>query len=239
MLDESEVLVQLRLAKEGNEKAKEILYVNNSPLIKSIVRRFYGKGIESEDLFQIGSLGFIKAINNFSEEFGVKFSTYAVPMIVGEIKRYSRDNGAIKVSRSVKILANKMNRRIDEYSSEYGRPPQVEELAKEFEISPEEVVFALDSARLPVSIYDRVDGDEEGMELGEKIADPDDEDDKLLKIQLYSELEKLPERERKIIYLRYFRAKTQSEIAKSLGISQVQVSRIENKILSKLRENFI
>ena len=238
MVNEEDVLSDLRLAKSGEQLAKERLFINNTPLIKSIIRRFYGKGIEYDDLFQIGSLGFIKAIKNFDESFGVKFSTYAVPMILGEVKRYIRDNGAIKVSRSIKMLASKINRYIDDYQLKTGETPSVEHLAKEFNIPPEEVVITIDSAKMPVSIYDKVDGDDEGLELGEKIADSTTDDDKLLKIQLYSEIEKLPERDRKIIYLRYFRAKTQTEISKEMGISQVQVSRLENKILSKLREKF-
>ncbi len=196
------------------------------------------KGIEYDDLFEIGSLGFLKAIKNFDSSFNVKFSTYAVPMIVGEIKRYIRDNGAIKVSRRIKIMASKINRFIDEYTLSSGEVPKVEYIAEKFGTTPEDVVLCLDSARMPVSIYDRVDGDDDGMELCEKIDGGESEEDKLLKIQLYDELEKLGEREKKIIYLRYFRAETQSEVAEGLGISQVQVSRIENKVLEKLKEKF-
>ena len=238
MLTENEILNNLRLAKKGDNKAKEILYLSNTPLIKSIIRRFINKGIEYDDLFQIASLGFMKAIINFEEKFGVKFSTYAVPMIIGEIKRYIRDNGAIKVSRSIKILASKMNKFIDEYQLSFGEQPSIEFLAEKFEISKEDVVLTLDSAKMPISIYDKVDGDEDGLELYEKIADPIDEDEKLLKIQLYGELDKLSDRDRKIIMLRYFRGNTQTEIAKALGISQVQVSRLENKILAKMKEKF-
>ncbi len=238
MLNEVEVLNNLRLAKNGDETAKEILYLSNTPLIKSIIRRFKNKGIEYEDLFQIGSLGFIKAIKNFNEDYNVKFSTYAVPMIIGEIKRYIRDNGAIKVSRSIKILASKMNKFINEFQLINGEQPSIELLSDRFNISREEVVLALDSPKMPVSIYDKDDGDEDGLELYEKIADPEGEDEKLLKIQLYGELEKLNDRERKIIFLRYFRGNTQTEIANLLGISQVQVSRLENKIITKMKENF-
>jgi len=238
MLTENEVLSYVELAKKGDKTAKEILYKNNTPLVKSIIRRFKNKGIEYEDLFQIGSLGFLKAINNFDVSFGVKFSTYAVPMIVGEVKRYIRDNGAIKVSRNVKILASKINRFIDEYQTYNADSPSVETIANEFSVTTEEVVLALDSSKMPVSIYDRVDGDEEGLELQEKLTDTETEEETILKIELYSQLEKLPDREKRIIILRYFRAQTQSEIAKSMGISQVQVSRLENKIINKLRQNF-
>ncbi len=238
MVNEQDILSDLRLAKSGEKFAKERLFIKNTPLIKSVIRRFYGKGIEYDDLFQIGSLGFIKAINNFDERFGVRFSTYAVPMIVGEVKRYIRDNGAIKVSRTIKTLASKINRFIDEELLKTGETPSIEVIADKFSISPEEVVIAMDSSKMPVSIYDRVDGDEDGLELADKLAEDISDEDKLLKIQLYAELEKLEEREQKIIYLRYFRAKTQSEVAKSLGVSQVQVSRLESKILKKLKENF-
>ncbi len=238
MLSEKEIILNIEKAKSGDEKAKELLFVSNTPLIKSVIRKFRNKGIEYDDLFEIGSLGFLKAIKNFDSSFNVKFSTYAVPMIVGEIKRYIRDNGAIKVSRRIKIMASKINRFIDEYTLSSGEVPKVEYIAENFGTTPEDVVLCLDSARMPVSIYDRVDGDDDGMELCEKIDGGENEEDKLLKIQLYDELEKLGEREKKIIYLRYFRAETQSEVAEGLGISQVQVSRIENKVLEKLKEKF-
>ena len=238
MLSEKEIILNIEKAKSDDEKAKELLFVSNTPLIKSVTRKFRNKGIEYDDLFEIGSLGFLKAIKNFDSSFNVKFSTYAVPMIVGEIKRYIRDNGAIKVSRRIKIMASKINRFIDEYTLSSGEAPKVEYIAEKFGTTPEDVVLCLDSARMPVSIYDRVDGDDEGMELCEKIDSGENEEDKLLKIQLYDELEKLGEREKKIIYLRYFRAETQSEVAEGLGISQVQVSRIENKVLEKLKEKF-
>ena len=232
------IINDILLAKNGDNYAKERLFINNTPLIKSIIRRFKGKGVEYDDLFQIASLGFIKAFNNFDSSFGVKFSTYAVPMIVGEIKRYIRDNGAIKVSRSIKILASKINKFIDDYTLLNGENPSIEHIANKFEVLPSEVVIALDSVKMPVSIYDRVDSDEDGIELCEKLSDNYDDEDSLLKIQLSEEIEELEDRDKKIIYLRYYRAKTQSEIAKSLGISQVQVSRLENKIILKLRKRF-
>ncbi|MBO7187946.1 MAG: sigma-70 family RNA polymerase sigma factor, partial [Clostridia bacterium] len=201
-------------------------------------RRFKNKGIEYDDLFQLGSLGFVKALNNFDESFGVRFSTYAVPMIVGEIKRYIRDNGAVKVSRTIKILASKINRFIEDYTSKYAVSPSIECIAQEFLITREEVVMAIDSTKMPISIYDSVDGDEEGLALYEKLSDTKSEDESILEIELHSQIDKLPEREKKIIYLRYFRAQTQSEVAKSMGISQVQVSRLENKIIEKMRKNF-
>ena len=238
MLNQELMLDYIRKAKNGDEGAKDIIFINNTPLIKSIVRRFKNKGIEYDDLYQIACVGFLKAINNFDEKFGVKFSTYSVPMIIGEIKRYIRDNGAIKVSRTLKILANKINRFIDEYQANHNKSPSVELIAEKFEVNPEEVVFALDSSKMPLSIYDKFDEDDEGQELIEKITCCDGEETMLTKIHLSNIIEGLSEREQKIIILRYFRDKTQSEIAESLGVSQVQISRLENKIIDKMRLKF-
>lgn len=238
MLDNETLLEYLRKAKNGDDAAKEEVFKSNSPLIKSIVRRFYGKGVENDDLYQIACIGFMKAINNFDESFGVKFSTYTVPMIIGEIKRYMRDNGAIKVSRTLKILANKINRFIDEYQYKNCLSPSVETIAENFGVSAEEVVVALDSARMPVSIFDKLGEDDDGQELIEKIPASEGEDAVVNKIQLADVINGLNDRERKIIVLRYFRDKTQSEIAAELGVSQVQVSRLENRIIEKIRQEF-
>ncbi len=238
MLNHEEVLEYIRKAKQGDENAKEIIFQNNAPLIKSIIKRFKNKGVEYDDLFQIASIGFLKAINNFDENFGVKFSTYTVPMIIGEIKRYIRDNGAIKVSRTLKILANKINKYIGEYQTENNDAPTIEHLSEKFEIPPEEVVIALDSARMPLSIYDKFTDEDDGQELIDKIPYVDNEEQMITKIHLSNIIEALDDRERKIIILRYFRDKTQSEIAESLGVSQVQVSRLENKIIDKIRLKF-
>ena len=238
MLNFEQTIYYVRRAKEGDEKAKSVLFENNSPLLKSIVNRFKNKGIEYEDLYQIACIGFIKALNNFDESFGVKFSTYIVPMVIGEIKRYMRDNGAIKVSRSIKILANKMNRYIDFYQTQTNEQPTIEHLAEKFCLSKDEVVIALDSSRKPLSIYERVEGDEEGQELIDKIPYSDDEDKRLDLIHLSSVIDSLSDREQKLVSLRFFRDRTQSEVARFLGVSQVQVSRLENKILDKIRLKF-
>ena len=239
MFNQDELLDYLRKAKSGDERAKNEIFRANEPLLKSIIRRFKNKGVEYDDLYQIASIGFLKAIKNFDEKFNVKFSTYTVPMVIGEIKRYMRDNGAIKVSRTLKILANKINRYIDEYSSNHGDSPSIEHLSEKFSISQEEVVIALDSSRMPLSIYDKFEDEEEGQELIDKIPYEDDEEITLNKIQLTSVIDSLNEREKKIIILRYFRDKTQSEIAENLGVSQVQVSRLENKIIEKMRSSFL
>lgn len=238
MLDQEELLDYIRKAKSGDEKAKETIFSNNTPLIKSIIRRFKDKGVEYEDLYQIASIGFLKAIKNFDENFGVKFSTYCVPMIIGEIKRYMRDNGAIKVSRTLKILANKINRYINEYQGLCNVSPSIENIAEKFNVSADEVVIAMDSSKLPLSIYDKFEDDESGLELIDKISYCDNEDKVLNKIHLSKIIDGLEDREKKIIILRYFRDRTQSEIAEDLGVSQVQISRLENKIIDKIRLKF-
>lgn len=224
-------------AKNGDEMAKETLITENSPLIKSVIKKYLKKGIEFDDLYQLGSLGFLKAINNFDESFGVKFSTYAVPMIAGEIKRFIRDNGIIKVSRSTKQLNNHINRFIEEYISQYHESPSIETIAKKFEIDETEVVYAMDSAIKPISLYTMV-GDDNGKEqyLIDKIEDDKPIDKELDNELLYKIIKDLPLRDRKIIILRYFRDKTQKDIATELGVSQVQVSRLESKILQKIKE---
>lgn len=238
MLNQESLLDYIRKAKNGDEASKKVLFELNSPLIKSIIRRFKDKGVEYDDLYQIACIGFLKAINNFNESFNVKFSTYCVPMVIGEIKRYMRDNGAIKVSRTIKILANKMNKFIDEYLSKYNESPSIELLSEKFAVNKDDVVIALDSAKMPLSIFDKYEDDEEGQELIDKLSCRDNEENLLTSIHLNNIIESLEEREKKIIILRYFRDKTQSEIAESLGVSQVQVSRLENKIIEKIRLKF-
>lgn len=238
MINHEQTLKLIKKAKNGDERAKEQLVINNSPLIKSIINRFKGKGIDYDDLYQIACIGFLKSIKNFDENFNVKFSTYSVPMIIGEIKRYIRDNGAIKVSRSLKILANKINKFIDSYLSEQGNSPTIEHIAKVFDITSEEVTLALDSAKMPLSIYEKFDDEDDAPILIDKLTCGDTEDNLVDKIHLRSMIHALSEREKKIVVLRYFRDKTQGEVAKCLGVSQVQISRLENKILNKLRLKF-
>lgn len=234
MLNAEDTLKYIRLAKQGDDKSKEILITENLPLIKSIVRRYKNKLVEYEDLISLGTLGLVKAINNFKEDFGVKFSTYAVPMIAGEIKRFIRDDGAIKVSRSTKTQALEINKYIDEFKTTEGRAPTVEEIANSFNVETEEVVFILDSTRYPLSLHSETE--EDGLTLEDKIADAKTEDDVINNLVIKDVIASLPERDKKIIILRYFRDKTQSEVAKELGVSQVQVSRLENKILEKMRK---
>lgn len=227
----------ISLAKDGDEEAKAALINENSPLIKSVIRKYINKGIEFDDLYQLGSLGFLKAIINFDESFGVKFSTYAVPMIAGEIKRFIRDNGIIKVSRSTKQLNIKINKFIEEYISINHESPTMEVISKEFELPESEIVYIMDSSIRPMSLFTLV-GDESGKEqyLIDKIEDDKPIDKEMDNELLYKIIKDLPPREKKIIILRYFRDKTQKDIALELGVSQVQVSRLENKILQKLKD---
>lgn len=236
MLDHEETMQLIDLAKQGSEQAKESLLKNNVPLIKSIVNRYKNKSVEYEDLMQLGSIGLLKAVQNFDKSFNVKFSTYAVPMIAGEIKRFMRDDGSIKVSRALKSLNMQISEYVAERKARSEDDPTIEEIAKKFNIDEQEVVLAMDSSKYPLSIYESGD-DESGVELQNKIASKETTDDMIDKIVLKDVILSLPERERKIIILRYFRDKTQSELAGVFGISQVQISRIESKVLKILRNS--
>lgn len=237
MLSNEETLRLLTEAQQGSDEAKTALLHHNLPLIKSIVRRYKNKQIEYDDLVQLGTLGFVKAINNFDAAFGVRFSTYAVPMIAGEIKRFIRDDGAIKVSRSIKAASQKINAFIENFRHQNSREPTVGEIAEEFNLPETEVVFALDSSKYPVSIY--AENDDDGLSLVDKLSakgSPDEEIDKLLIRNIVKELD---ERDKKIIYLRYYRDKTQNEIAAELGVSQVQISRLEAKIIERIKKQLL
>ena len=236
MYDHDKTIELIKQAQQGNEEAKTQLVTENLPLVKSILKRYLSSHIEYEDLLQIGSLGLVKAINNFDSSYNVRFSTYAVPMIMGEIKRYIRDDGAIKVSRAIKMQYIQINRFIEKYVQQNNTSPTIEEIAKEFEIDSQEVVFIMDSGKFPLSLYEKLD-DESDTELIDKIESENTDDKMLDKIMLKELIDTLDERDKKIIILRYFRDKTQTEIAKELGVSQVQISRLENKILDNLRKN--
>ena len=237
MLGHEEVLELIKKAQKGNLDAKEKLINENSPLIKSIIKRFIGKGIEYDDLFQLGAMGFVKAINNFNSEFNVKFSTYVVPMIIGEVKRFMRDDGAIKVSRTIKALNLQINKFIDKYQKENNEKPTIETIAKKLDVSCQDVVFAMDSAKMPISLYSPFEDDEErSLLVVDRFVQEDQTEEMVDNIFLRDTLKDLESRDKKIILMRYFRDKTQSEIAKELGISQVQVSRLETKILERIRK---
>ncbi len=237
MLGQEETLELIKRAQKGDLEAKEKLVNENSPLIKSVIKWFKDKGVEKEDLYQLGCLGFLKAINNFDCSFNVKFSTYVVPMVVGEIKRFMRDDGAVKVSRAIKALNIKINKYIDDFFGINNRRPTISEIAKAFNISEQDVVLTMDSSKMPISLYTPFDdGEEEGLTVIDRFDNESGGSDFVDNLALKEVIEKLDDRDKKIILLRYFHDKTQSEIATMLGVSQVQVSRLENKILETLKK---
>ena len=223
---------------DGDEEAREQIVKENVGLIWCVVRRFMGRGVDSEDLFQIGSIGLLKAIDKFDFSFEVKFSTYAVPMISGEIQRFLRDDGMIKVSRSLREMAYKAFMAREKLQEKLQRDPTMEELAEEMQVDKEELVMAMEASSEVESIYKPVyqkDGNE--VPLLEHLEEKEGQEEKVLNRMLLGQLlEELEKEERQLIYLRYFANKTQMEIGKELGISQVQVSRMEKKILKRMRE---
>ncbi|MBQ9730360.1 MAG: SigB/SigF/SigG family RNA polymerase sigma factor [Clostridia bacterium] len=237
MLDERTTIEYLRRAKLGDGSAKEELLEQNVSLVKCIVKRYLGKGVEYDDLFQLACMGFLKAITGFDERFGVKFSTYAVPMIAGEIKRFMRDDGSLKVSRAVKQTAKEINAFVEQKTNENGTPPSVKEIAVAFGLEESETVFVMGSSRMPLSLFgggEYKDGKE--RELVDTLPAKDEQEELLDKLLLKEAMEGLCERDRKIIVLRYFRDMTQSEVAEQIGVSQVQVSRIESRILKEFQK---
>lgn len=231
----------IRLSKQGDKTARDRVVTENVGLVWSIVRRFMGRGHEAEDLFQIGSIGLMKAVDKFDLSYEVKFSTYAVPMITGEIKRFLRDDGMIKVSRSLKETAGKIRLMRETLESKNGREPTIEEIGEALEIAKEEVVMALESGAEVESLYKTIyQGDGNAIFLIDKIEQTDDASEEMIDhMALREVMDSLDEKEKDIIRLRYFKDKTQTEIAKQLGISQVQVSRLERKILRTMRERML
>ena len=231
-----ETLALIASAQQGSAEAQEKLVLNNTALVKSIVRRFLGKGCEYDDLFQIGCMGLVKAINNFDSSYEVRFSTYAVPMIAGEIKRFLRDDGIIKVSRSLRELSIRAASTRESLSAQLGREPGILEIAEALAVEPEELARALEAARLCVSIYEPAFGADSDALVMDVVPVPEEElSGALDRVLLKELLGELQPRERAIIMMRYFMDKTQSETAAALGISQVQVSRLETRILSGLK----
>ena len=237
-MDETMNLIQM--AHEGDKAARDRLVVENMGLIWSIVRRFERRGHETEDLFQIGAIGLMKAVDHFDVDMGLRFSTYAVPMITGEIKRFLRDDGMIKVSRSLKELGFRVNQARQELGGRLGREPTVEEIASQLGESCEQVAASIESAAEVESLYRPVGvQDESGARLIDRIPEENEEHERLLNsITLKEVMDGLESRDREIILRRYFGNQTQSQVAKELHISQVQVSRLEKKILKSMREQF-
>lgn len=235
-LDDGQVKRLIKQSQEGDSHSRDKLVESNIRLVWSVVQRFLNRGYEADDLFQIGCIGLLKSIDKFDLSYDVKFSTYAVPMIIGEIQRFLRDDGTVKVSRSLKETANRIRRTKDELSKTLGRQPKLSEIADDLGISAEEVVFAQEALRSPSSIHETVyENDGDPITLMDQIAD--DQAQKWFdKFTLKEAIIGLTERERLIVYLRYFKDQTQSEVAERLGISQVQVSRLEKKILKQIKE---
>ncbi|EOS38693.1 RNA polymerase sporulation sigma factor SigF [Lachnospiraceae bacterium] len=234
-MDHTIALIQK--AHEGDKEAREQLVKDNVGLVWSVVKRFYGRGTDAEDLFQIGSIGLLKAIDKFDLSYDVRFSTYAVPMISGEIKRFLRDDGMIKVSRSLKELSYKLFQAREEMTAKLGREPTLEELSQELKVEKEEIVQAMEAGGEVESIYKPIH-QKEGSEirLMDKLEEKERQEEKILDNMLLQQLlATLDKEERRLIYLRYFQNQTQSAVGKKLGISQVQVSRMEKKIMEALR----
>lgn len=229
----------LRRAKEGNKEAKDRLVTENTGLVWNVIRGFHGRGYEMEDLFQIGCIGLMKSIERFDLSYDVKFSTYAVPLITGEIKRFFRDDGMIKVSRRWKEEGYKLYRLQEKLSQELGWEPTMEELSVRSGLPVEEILMALEANGEVDSLNKALQTDGKEVTLMEKIPEGNDMEEKLTnQLALQQAMEDLTEREKKLINMRYFQNKTQTEIAKVLGVSQVQVSRLEKKTLKKMRECF-
>ena len=235
-MDHTIALIQK--AHEGDEEARARIVMENTGLVWCVVKRFFHRGVEADDLFHIGNIGLLKAIDKFDTSYEVKFSTYAVPMISGEIKRFLRDDGMIKVSRSLKELSYKAYLCQERMQEELGRDPTIQEIAEEMHVDCEELTMALEAGGEIDSIYKSVyqkDGQE--IQLVDKLAEQNQPEEKLLNYMLLHQLlDTLGKEERKLIYLRYFAEKTQTEVGNELGISQVQVSRMEKKILKHMRE---
>ena len=224
-------------AHQGDKEARDTLFEENTGLIYSVARRFLGRGVEMEDLFQIGSIGLLKAVDKFDPAFEVKFSTYAIPMILGELKRFFRDDGMIKVSRSIKENQHRVYLAREKIEKELGREPSLKEIAEMLEMPPEEVAMTMDSAAEVESLY-RTVYQSEGTDISliDKIPEKENAEEHLLnRIFLEEILGKLESSDRKLLYMRYFQDQTQTPIAEQLGVSQVQVSRMEKRILKKLR----
>lgn len=225
-------------AQQGDKAARDRVVVANLRLVRSLAARFSASGADPEDLFQLGCIGLLKAVDRFDLGFNVRFSTYAVPLILGEIRRHLRDDGPIRVSRSLKVLAQQVRRRRDQLAARLGREPTVAEIAAELKVAPEDVLEALDGVRPPASIHQTVhQGEGDPIYLLDQLASQDSNREGLWldRVALRESLARLEEREKQVILLRFFRDKTQTEVAAMLGCSQVQVSRLERRALAQIR----
>ncbi len=236
LLKEKEKEELLKKIKNGDKNAREKLINGNLRLVLSVVQRFQGRGENPDDLFQVGCIGLIKSIDNFDVTQGVRFSTYAVPMIIGEIRRYLRDNNSVRVSRSIKDIAYKAMQAKEKLMLKEQREPTITEIAKEIGMSRAEVVIALESIVEPVSLYDPVYSDSgDTVFLLDQVGDNNDDKNWLDEIFLKDSIKKLNDREKTILTLRFMQGKTQMEVSKEIGISQAQVSRLEKNVIDRIR----
>lgn len=224
----------IRLAQRGDKTASEALITENSALVWSIVRRFMGRGVEADDLYQLGCLGFIKAVDGFDLEFGTQFSTYAVPKIAGEIRRFLRDDGAVKVSRTMKEQSASLKAVRNQLTAALGREPTIGEISRQTGLTPEEIALVENATAATESINRQLS--EDGFSLENILTDTETEDKMVERISLRQAIARLPEREAMVIKLRYYHGLTQERTSKVLQVSQVQVSRIEKKAIAILRE---
>ncbi len=232
-------LALIKRAQGGDKEALELLIEENIGLVKNIARRFYGRGIEYEDIVQIGAMGMIKAAKSFDEKYNTVFSTYAVPLIIGEIRRFLRDDGIIKVSRDIRKKGTQILRAKEDFQKEHQREPKISELAVLCSLSEEEVIYALDAAT-PVSSLQESIGSEGGATIEDMTASENDEIENVIdNIALREAISHLPDEQRQIIHLRFFKELSQQQTADILGLTQVKVSREEKKIFSLLRKEFI
>lgn len=239
VLKNDETMDLLRRTKEGDQEARRTLIEGNLRLVLSVIQRFSNRGENADDLFQVGCVGLIKAIDNFDINQQVKFSTYGVPMIIGEIRRYLRDNSAIRVSRSMRDTAYRVLQARDRLTAESQREPTVEQIAKELGIPREEVVFAMDAIVDPVSLYEPVYADgADTVCVMDQVSDTKNTDEHWTdRIALKDALSRLDERERRILSLRFYEGKTQMEVSAEVGISQAQVSRLEKGAINTIKKN--
>ena len=237
VLTEQEKMALLRRMRDGDRTAREQLVSGNLRLVLSVVQRFNGRGENPDDLFQVGCIGLMKAIDNFDLSLDVRFSTYAVPMIIGEIRRYLRDNNAIRISRSMRDTAYRAMQAKEQLINENQREPTVEEIAKRLDLPREEVVLALEAIVEPVSLYEPVYNDGgDTIYVMDQLGDNNDDRNWLEEIILKEAIASLSEREKKILGLRFFKGKTQVEVSNEIGISQAQVSRLEKAALAKIKK---
>ena len=239
VLKNEETMELLRRTKAGDQEARRELIEGNLRLVLSVIQRFAGRGENADDLFQVGCVGLIKAIDNFDINQPVRFSTYGVPMIIGEIRRYLRDNSAIRVSRSMRDTAYRVLQAKEKFISEHQREPSIEEIAKLLELKREEVVFALDAIVDPVSLYEPVYSDSgDTICVMDQVRDSKNTDENWLEqIALREAIAKLSDREKRILSLRFFQGKTQMEVSAEVGISQAQVSRLEKGAINTIKKN--